>query len=147
MANSIQITGINEPLKKIQSIKLIREFLSEFDVGGHVGLKEAKNLVDNFEQGIPFPKLYAMKELSPEFKAKFVFEKKPSLKLFKVGVAPISSGIHRWEVVILSTDEATAEKVAMDSLTAKHSLVMKIVGIREITQFKNNTILATYTVA
>lgn len=144
--DSIQITGIKIPERKIQSIKLIRNFLTETPGGGTMGLREAKDLVDNFERGIPFPKMWIYQTLNNDFQAQFEYEEKPPLRLFKVALMLQTSPITAGEVVVLSTTEALAKAVALDKALANWGNPAAVSAVTEITEFKNNTIIACYSV-
>ena len=150
--DTVQITGIKLAERKIQSIKLIRSFLTETPGGGTMGLREAKDLVDNFERGIPFPKMWIYQTLNNDFKAQFEYDESPPLRLFRIGLeieaddqaGPMSP--KKGVVIVLSTSEATARVVALDKMVAEHGRKARVAAADEITTFKNNTILASYTV-
>ena len=150
--DSVQITDIKIPDRKIQSIKLIRNFPTETPGGGAMGLREAKDHVDNFERGIPFPKMWIYQTLNNDFQAQFEYEEKPPLRLFRIGLeveADDQAGPlppRKAVVVILSTSEGQARGVALDKMVAQHGRPARVVAADEITSFKNNTIIAHYIV-
>lgn len=145
---SIQITGMMEPRRTIQAIKLLRHFLSDTKDGGHLGLTEAKSLVYNFNLGIPFPKLYPKQALSFDFRAMFYYDifegvETPALKLFKVTAeadVPVSM---EWEVIILSITEEDASVAVHKYLHAKHAIGIMVNSVHEVVKFTKDMILGS----
>lgn len=145
--DTVQITDIRLRDRKIQSIKLVRNFLTTTNGGGTLTLRDAKDLVDNFERGIPFPKMWAILPLNNDFKAQFIYDEDPPLKLFRVNaILDLAGTAEEYEVVILSTTAEQARVVTLDKMVADHGVPARVSGIDEITSFKNNTILACFPV-
>ena len=145
---SIKITGLKYKDKKILAIKLLRNHLTENDNGrGLIGLKEAKDIVDAMYLD-QFPeRLYVFNTLTNEFKSMFRYVERPPLRLYKVLVeldTPLPATLH--EVLVLSIGANSARVVALDSLTVKHSASGHVRNVRLVSEFKNNTILASYKV-
>lgn len=146
---SIKITSIKNTNSKILAIQLLRHHIRTNKKSvGLLGLPEAKAIVDAMHLGhFCSPRLYVFNDLTPEFEAMFEFEKTPVLKLYKVRIELDSTPVQEHDVIILSIGANTARHQAMTHLTAKHGFTGYVRNVTEITEFKRNTILASYKVS
>ena len=145
---SIKLTGLKDKNRKILAIKLLRNHLTENDQGrGFLGLKEAKDIVDAMYLD-QFPeRLYVFNTLTNEFKSMFRYVERPPLRLYNVLVeldTPLPATLY--EVLVLSIGANSARVVALDSLTVEHSASGNVRNVKLVSEFKNNTILASYKV-
>jgi len=129
------------------AIKLVREHLTAQDGGVTLGLREAKELVDNFGNGIPFPKMWLLQPINSDFRSMFSFDEMDKLKLFKIQVSPVNDLAKRYKVIVLSIDEINAKAYACKCGTRECGLVCTVRTVDEITEFAPNTMIACFEIS